>query len=85
MMHVFPWYSKLVLSVYDTHEKWIFNETTGEKTPFKQYLAGTNVPVSFMLGGYAMNDGKVTFDWNFTFTRNSTDPFHNIGLLGLHD
>jgi hypothetical protein len=30
MLHVFPWYSKLVLSVYDTRERWTFNETTGE-------------------------------------------------------
>ena len=25
MLHPFPWYSKLVLTVYDTREKWIFN------------------------------------------------------------
>jgi len=31
-----------------------------------------------------MNEGTVTFDWNFTFVRNSTDPFRRIGLLALH-
>jgi len=32
-----------------------------------------------------MNEGSVTFDWNFTFVRNSTDPFRRIGLLALHN
>ena len=48
-------------------------------------MVGTNLPVSYMLGGYCLDDGKVTFDWNFTFTRNSSNPFHNIGLVGVHD
>lgn len=37
-----------------------------------------------MLGGYVMGKGRVTFDFNFTFRRNSTDPFANIGLLVLN-
>jgi hypothetical protein len=32
-----------------------------------------------------MMKGRITFDWNFTFERNSTDPFRRIGLLGLND
>lgn len=32
-----------------------------------------------------MQKGRITFDWNFTFTRNATDPFRRIGLLGLND
>lgn len=48
-------------------------------------MAGSNVPVSYILGGYTMNEGDVTFDWNVTLTRNRTDPFRNIGLLALHN
>lgn len=32
-----------------------------------------------------MSEGTVKFDWNFTLTRNRTDPFRRIGLLGLHN
>jgi hypothetical protein len=32
-----------------------------------------------------MREGDVTFDWNFTFTRNRTDPFRQLGLLALHN
>jgi hypothetical protein len=32
-----------------------------------------------------MPKGRITFDWNFTLTRNSSDPFRRIGLLGLND
>ena len=32
-----------------------------------------------------MREGDVTFDWNFTLTRNRTDPFRRIGLLALHN
>jgi hypothetical protein len=38
-----------------------------------------------MKGGFPMKKGRITFDWNFTFTRNATDPFRRIGLLGLND
>lgn len=85
MLHVFPWYSKLVLTVYDTRERWVFNEETQKEELAQNYLAGTDIPVSYMLGGYTMNEGTVKFDWNFTLTRNRTDPFRRIGLLGLHN
>jgi len=32
-----------------------------------------------------MREGTVKFDWNFTLTRNRTDPFRRIGLLALHN
>ena len=32
-----------------------------------------------------MKKGRITFDWNFTFTRNASNPFRRIGLLGLND
>ena len=54
VMHVFPWYSKLVLSVYDTKDRWVFNPETGEEEKKETYLNGTNVPISYMLGGYTM-------------------------------
>lgn len=37
-----------------------------------------------MLGGYALPRGRITFDFNFTFTRNASDPFRDIGLLVLN-
>lgn len=37
-----------------------------------------------MLGGLSLPQGRVTFDFNFTFTRNRTDPFRDIGLVVLH-
>lgn len=37
-----------------------------------------------MLGGYSLPRGRITFDFNFTFTRNSTEPFRHIGLLVLN-
>lgn len=37
-----------------------------------------------MLGGLVMGKGRVTFDFNFTFRRNSSDPFIDIGLLVLN-
>ena len=85
MLHAFPWYSKLVLSVYDTREKWVFNPETGKEEKKENYLNGTNIPVTFMLGGYTMKEGTVKFDWNFTLTRNRTNPFRRIGLLALHN
>ena len=85
IMHVFPWYSKLVLSVYDTKDRWVFNPETGEEEKKENYLNGTNVPISYMLGGYTMREGTVKFDWNFTYLRNRTDPLKSIGLLALHN
>jgi len=38
-----------------------------------------------MLGGFSFNKGRVAFDWNFTLTRNSSNPFRRIGLLALHN
>jgi hypothetical protein len=29
ILHPFDWYSKLVLTVYDTKERWTFNDTSG--------------------------------------------------------
>jgi hypothetical protein len=37
-----------------------------------------------MLGGLVMRKGRVTFDFNFTFIRNASDPFRDIGLLALN-
>lgn len=37
-----------------------------------------------MMGGIPFPQGRVTFDFNFTFTRNKTDPFIHIGLIALH-
>lgn len=37
-----------------------------------------------MLGGFPMQRGRVTFDFNFTLRRNDTDPFRDIGLLVLN-
>ena len=69
-------YSKQILAVYDTRP----NRTN------PQYLivngTATNVETSYMLGGLVLNDtGDVTFDFNFTFRRNSSDPFSNISLV----
>jgi hypothetical protein len=38
-----------------------------------------------MLGGFSFGRGRLAFDWNFTWTRNASDPFHRIGLLVLND
>lgn len=81
----YDWYSKQVLTVYDTRERWIFNETTQTKTKAEPiYFEGTNIPVQFMLGGYTFRQGRVAYDFNFTFTRNASDPFRRIGLLALN-
>lgn len=48
-------------------------------------MAGTNLPAQYMLGGMRFRKGRLAFDFNFTFTRNRTDPFRNIGLLAVHD
>ena len=29
--------------------------------------------------------GRLAYDFNFTMTRNRTDPFRDIGLLVVHD
>lgn len=85
MLEPFDWYSKTVLTVYDTYEHWTFNETTQKSEPAKQhYWGATNIPVQYLLGGYTFPKGRVTFDWNFTLTRNASDPFRRIGLLALH-
>ncbi len=38
-----------------------------------------------MLGGLRFRKGGLGYDFNFTFTRNSSDPFRDIGLLVVHD
>ena len=48
-------------------------------------MAGTSVPGQYMLGGLGFRKGRVMFDFNFTFTRNTTDPIRHIGLLAVHD
>ena len=77
----FDWYNRQVLTVYDTKERWIFNTT--EKAQIHN-LAGTSVPAAYMLGGMPFPRGRVTFDFNFTLSRNRTDPFRDIGLLAVH-
>ena len=76
--------SRKVLSVYDTRERWIFNDTNGQKEKAPVYnFEGTTIPASWMLGGINYPKGALSFDFNFTFTRNRADPF--IGLLACHD
>ena len=36
-----------------------------------------------MLGGMTYPLGRISYDFNFTFKRNSTDPFRDLGLLVL--
>jgi hypothetical protein len=48
-------------------------------------LEGTNISASWMLGGMRYRKGAMSFDFNFTFTRNRTDPFRDIGLLVVHN
>lgn len=43
-----------------------------------------DIPASYMLGGMVVPQGHVAFDFNFTLSRNRTDPFRDIGLLMLH-
>lgn len=85
MLEVFDWYSKTVLVVYDTYERWNFNQTSGKEEQVVRYYEGTNIPVSYLLGGQTFRKGRISFDWNFTFVRNSSDPFRRIGLLALHE
>ena len=80
MLEIFDIYSKMVLTVYDTRERWELGEGPQEKL----YAEGTRIPIVFMLGGAQFGIGKLTFDWNFTMTRNSTDPFRRLGLVTLH-
>jgi hypothetical protein len=86
MLEPFDWYSKTVLTVYDTYDHWTFNSTTGEQEPpAVQYHANTTIPVQFMLGGYTFPKGRIAFDWNFTFTRNASNPLRRLGLLAVHN
>jgi hypothetical protein len=81
---VYDSYSKQVLTVYDTKERWVFNESTGVDEPAPvSYYEDTDIPATWMLGGMVFPKGRVSFDFNFTLTRNRTDPFRNIGLLAL--
>nr|BAK01651.1 predicted protein [Hordeum vulgare subsp. vulgare] len=84
MLEPYGLYSSSVLTVYDTYEHWTFNQTDKEKVE-QRFYAGTKIPVEYLKGGYTFSKGRITFDWNFTLTRNATDPFRRIGLLGLHD
>ena len=71
----YPWYSKQVVTVYDTRERW---------HPPKEHQLEGDIPSSYMLGGRVFPVGRVTFDFNFTLKRNETDPLRDIGLLVLH-
>lgn len=71
MYEPFDWLSKQVLAVYDTRERWGPMQVNG-------------IPAFYMLGGMTFPHGRVTFDFNFTFKRNETDPFRDIGLLVLN-
>lgn len=68
----FDWLSKQVVAVYDTRERW------------GPMLKENNIPATYMLGGMTFPHGRITFDFNFTFSRNSSDPFRDIGLLILN-
>lgn len=50
-----------------------------------QFYEDTNVTASWMLGGMRFRKGGLGFDFNFTFTRNWTDPFKGISLLAVHE
>lgn len=85
MLEVFDWYSQMVLSVYDTRERWTFNATSGREEPVAPtYLEGTNIQIEYILGGFNFRKGRVAFDFNFTLTRNATNPIQRVGLLALH-
>ena len=64
--------SKQVLTVYDTRER------------YTRLLLEGDVPASYMMGGMPFPFGRITFDFNFTFVRNSSFPLRHIGLLVLH-
>lgn len=74
--------ARKVLSVYDTRERWVFESNEPASVSL---FDGTNVPATWMLGGMRFKKGRLSFDFNFTFTRNRTDPFRDIGLLVVHD
>lgn len=78
--------SRKVLTLYDTRERWVFNQTTQqmEKAP-EIFYENTTVPASYMLGGMRFIKGRLAYDFNVTLTRNRTDPFRDISLLVLHD
>lgn len=85
-LEAFDEMSRKVLTVYDTRERWVFDEKEGEmvKAPVR-YYEGTMVAAQWMLGGMRFRKGRLAFDFNFTLTRNRTDPFRDIGLLVVHD
>lgn len=67
--------SRRVVAVYDTREKW----------GAPDLILGDGIPTYYMLGGMALTEGRIAFDFNFTFVRNSTNPFIDIGLLILNN
>lgn len=78
--------SRKVLSLYDTRERWVFDQETQEmKKAAEQFYEGTTVPAMWMLGGMRFRKGRLAYDFNLTLTRNRTDPFRDIGLLVIHD
>lgn len=50
-----------------------------------RFYEGTNITASWMLGGMRFKKGGLGFDFNFTFSRNRTDPFRGISLLAVHE
>lgn len=71
----FDMYTKQLMVVYDSRP----NRTEVE-APSR--IGPSKIEASHMLGAIALPDlGRVTFDFNFTFRRNETDPFSNIGLV----
>ena len=69
----FPWYSKQVLTLYDSKDKFVFED-----------VSEGNITGVYMLGGMSFPEGRVTFDFNFTFSRNRSNPFVDIGLVALN-
>jgi len=55
-----------------------------EKAP-QQFYENSTIPATWMLGGMRFRKGRIAYDFNFTLTRNRTDPFRNISLLVVHD
>ncbi len=68
-----------MLTIYDTRPK---RDDTNETKQLK--YPGTNLNMTYMLGGMTFPAGRLTFDFNFTFERNKSDPFRDLGLLVLH-
>jgi hypothetical protein len=69
-----PWYwlNRQIVVVYDT------------RLTYGRSDRNDSIPSSYMMGGMPYAQGRISFDFNFTFRGNETDPFRDIGLLILN-